>query len=258
MPAEKSPERASLTIAQMYALADAIAQRYRAFVLLATFGSLRWGERLRSDVPTSTWRRAPSTSAANAPRRSLAGRLRPPKASQEFGSQAAAPDSQVSFAEQEADERGGVGLGSRAVEADLLGQGVAGQIPTVEGSVRVVHDHRVVGGVDHGRIDAPLIPCSGGFAGFVHGRQDGLDGLHDSDAGVGVLLTGPGVEHSHLVVPVSVRPHAEVVVVFGHQQVARGSVVAGHRASGHDGGGVVPAKGSRNLGPGQGSVVVQP
>jgi integrase len=41
---EKSPERASLTIAQVYALADAIDQRYRAFVLLATFGSLRWGE----------------------------------------------------------------------------------------------------------------------------------------------------------------------------------------------------------------------
>jgi integrase len=41
---EKSPERTSLTIAQVYALADAIDQRYRAFVLLATFGSLRWGE----------------------------------------------------------------------------------------------------------------------------------------------------------------------------------------------------------------------
>jgi integrase len=41
---EKSPERVSLTIAQVYALADAIDQRYRAFVLLATFGSLRWGE----------------------------------------------------------------------------------------------------------------------------------------------------------------------------------------------------------------------
>ena len=41
---EKSPERASLTIAQVYALADAIDQRYRALVLLGTFGSLRWGE----------------------------------------------------------------------------------------------------------------------------------------------------------------------------------------------------------------------
>src|SRR5262249_44814040 len=41
---EKSPERTSLTIAQVYALADVIDQRYRAFVLLATFGSLRWGE----------------------------------------------------------------------------------------------------------------------------------------------------------------------------------------------------------------------
>jgi integrase len=41
---EKSPERASLTIPQVYALADAIDQRYRALVLLGTFGSLRWGE----------------------------------------------------------------------------------------------------------------------------------------------------------------------------------------------------------------------
>jgi integrase len=41
---EKSPERAALSIAQVYALADAIDQRYRALVLLGTFGSLRFGE----------------------------------------------------------------------------------------------------------------------------------------------------------------------------------------------------------------------
>jgi len=41
---EKSPERPTLTIAQVYALADAIDQRYRALVLLAMFSSLRWGE----------------------------------------------------------------------------------------------------------------------------------------------------------------------------------------------------------------------
>jgi integrase len=41
---EKSPERPTLTIAQAYALAEAIGQRYRAFVLLAMFSSLRWGE----------------------------------------------------------------------------------------------------------------------------------------------------------------------------------------------------------------------
>jgi integrase len=41
---EKSPERPVLTIAQVYALADAIDPRYRALVLLGTFGSLRWGE----------------------------------------------------------------------------------------------------------------------------------------------------------------------------------------------------------------------
>jgi integrase len=50
---EKSPERPVLTVAQVYALADAVGPRYRALVLLATFGSLRWGELAalrRSDV----------------------------------------------------------------------------------------------------------------------------------------------------------------------------------------------------------------
>ena len=41
---EDSPERPVLTISQVYALADAVGQRYRALVLLATFSSLRWGE----------------------------------------------------------------------------------------------------------------------------------------------------------------------------------------------------------------------
>ena len=41
---EESPERPVLTIAQVYALADAVGQRYRALVLLAMFSSLRWGE----------------------------------------------------------------------------------------------------------------------------------------------------------------------------------------------------------------------
>ncbi len=50
---EKSPERPTLTIPQVYALADAIDQRYRMLVLLGTFGSLRWGELAalrRSDI----------------------------------------------------------------------------------------------------------------------------------------------------------------------------------------------------------------
>lgn len=41
---EESPERPTLTIAQVYALADATDQRYRALVLLAMFTSLRWSE----------------------------------------------------------------------------------------------------------------------------------------------------------------------------------------------------------------------
>ena len=41
---EQSAERPVLNIAEVYALADAIDQRYRALVLLGTFASLRWAE----------------------------------------------------------------------------------------------------------------------------------------------------------------------------------------------------------------------
>lgn len=41
---EDSPERPIATIAELYAIADKIQPRYRALVLLAMFGSLRWGE----------------------------------------------------------------------------------------------------------------------------------------------------------------------------------------------------------------------
>ena len=41
---EESPERPTLTIAQVYALADAVGQRCCALILLAMFSSLRWGE----------------------------------------------------------------------------------------------------------------------------------------------------------------------------------------------------------------------
>ncbi|HET9895186.1 MAG TPA: site-specific integrase [Streptosporangiaceae bacterium] len=41
---EHSPERPVLTIAQVYAVANAVDQRYQALVLLAMFSSLRWGE----------------------------------------------------------------------------------------------------------------------------------------------------------------------------------------------------------------------
>jgi integrase len=41
---ESSPERPVLSVSEVYRLADATAPRYRALVLLATFGNLRWGE----------------------------------------------------------------------------------------------------------------------------------------------------------------------------------------------------------------------
>ena len=41
---EESAERPTLTISEVYALADAIRPRYRALFLLATFTSVRWAE----------------------------------------------------------------------------------------------------------------------------------------------------------------------------------------------------------------------
>lgn len=41
---EVSPERPVLNVAEVFKLADAIVPRYRALILLATFGNLRWGE----------------------------------------------------------------------------------------------------------------------------------------------------------------------------------------------------------------------
>jgi integrase len=42
--AERSPERPVLTVPQVYALAAAVSERYRALVLIACFCGLRWGE----------------------------------------------------------------------------------------------------------------------------------------------------------------------------------------------------------------------
>ncbi|MGN6171525.1 MAG: tyrosine-type recombinase/integrase [Streptosporangiaceae bacterium] len=54
--AEKSPERPVLTVAEVYALAEAVGPRYRALVLLACFCGLRWGELAalrRCDIDTA-------------------------------------------------------------------------------------------------------------------------------------------------------------------------------------------------------------
>lgn len=50
---ENSSERPVLTVSQVYRLAELIDERYRALLLLGTFGSLRWGELAalqRSDI----------------------------------------------------------------------------------------------------------------------------------------------------------------------------------------------------------------
>jgi integrase len=54
---EKSAERPVLTIAEVYALADAIDPQYRVLVFLGTFASLRWAELAalrRCDIDTAS------------------------------------------------------------------------------------------------------------------------------------------------------------------------------------------------------------
>lgn len=54
---ESAAERPVLEVAEVFALADAIAPRWRLLVLLACFGSLRWGELIgleRSDIDLRT------------------------------------------------------------------------------------------------------------------------------------------------------------------------------------------------------------
>ena len=41
---ERAPEMRFATVVQVAALADAIGPRYRALVLVAAYGGLRWGE----------------------------------------------------------------------------------------------------------------------------------------------------------------------------------------------------------------------
>ena len=51
--AESAPERDALTADDLVALSDAIEPRYRAMILLATFGALRWSESLGLQRVTS-------------------------------------------------------------------------------------------------------------------------------------------------------------------------------------------------------------
>lgn len=82
---EKSPERPVLTLRQALDLAAAVDRRYRALILLAVFGSLRWGElaalrRRHIDLATGTVRIEASVveltdgSLVTGPPKSLAGK----------------------------------------------------------------------------------------------------------------------------------------------------------------------------------------
>jgi len=68
---ESSPERPVLSVAEVFRVAEAISPRYRALVLLATFGNLRWGElaglrRKNLDLDNATVRVAETVSELGA------------------------------------------------------------------------------------------------------------------------------------------------------------------------------------------------
>jgi hypothetical protein len=56
---EDSPERPVLSVAQVYALADAVGPRYRALILLAAFSAFAGASWPRCALKTSTWTPAP-------------------------------------------------------------------------------------------------------------------------------------------------------------------------------------------------------
>ena len=60
---ESSPERPVLSVAEVYRLADAVPPRYRALVLLATFGNMRWGSWPDSGAAVSIWTPGPCGSS---------------------------------------------------------------------------------------------------------------------------------------------------------------------------------------------------
>ena len=60
---EPTPERPVISVETVYAIASAMPDCYRTLVLLAAFGSLRWGELLDCAARTSTWRDRPSGSS---------------------------------------------------------------------------------------------------------------------------------------------------------------------------------------------------
>jgi integrase len=51
---DDSPERPIATVDDVFAIADAVLQRYKALILLAAFGGLRWGEVTASGAATWT------------------------------------------------------------------------------------------------------------------------------------------------------------------------------------------------------------
>jgi integrase len=54
---EWAPEMRFATVAQVAVLAEAVGDRYRALVLVAAYGGLRWGELvgLKSSVSSAAW-----------------------------------------------------------------------------------------------------------------------------------------------------------------------------------------------------------
>jgi hypothetical protein len=117
-------------------------------------------------------------------------------------------------------------------------------VPAVEVAVLAVDEYRLRQRVDGGGIDAPFLDRD--RAAWLERRAgDGQDLLHDGAAGNRVDLRRARVDDGELVDAVA-GADAKVVVVLGHQQVARRTRIRRHHRRRHDRRRVVPAEAARH------------
>src|ERR1700751_1312853 len=147
------------------------------------------------------------------------------------------------------DDRGSVGFAYSAGEFDHLRERIAGKVPAVQLAVFAVDDHGLGKRVHCGSVDAPLAdsPWKRGEIGIGSDAELGNDLFHHLSGRKDEISLGVvGIEDGDAIMPIA-GVDAGVVVVLGHQQIRRGSVIASDHGCGDDGCGIVPAEASGSL-----------